>query len=149
MLLSWDQHTGPSVPPKNKTHAPILRDPRGWHQNPRSAFGASRERNFFPRQFCSLYTFVALRFSSSCFCTEGICIKTESSLLSNSSAPAARVLFPIKILRSQPSHRFYKERSDLAALEPFSAPVPRRAPGSHAMLLLVFLSRGDVWLCRI
>lgn len=119
--------------PQNKTHTPILCDPRRWHQNLRSAFGTSRERNFFPRQFCSLYTSVALRFSSSCFCTEDICIKTESLLLSNSSAPAARVLFPIKILRSQPSHRFYKELSDLA-------PAPRRAPRSHAMLLLVFLS---------
>lgn len=70
-----------------------------------------------------------LQFSFFCFCPKDICIKTESLLLSNSSAPAACVLFPIKILGFQPPHHFYKEFSELASslLSP-----PLRNAGPHA-----------------
>ena len=59
-------------------------------------------------------------FSFFCFCTKDICIKTESLLLSNSSAPATCALFSIKILSFRPPHQFYKEFSELASLAPFS-----------------------------
>lgn len=60
-------------------------------------------------------------FSFFCFCTKDVCIKTESLLLSNSSAPATWALFSIKTLGFRPPHQFYKEFSELASLvAPFS-----------------------------
>lgn len=95
--------------------------------------------SFFLGQSClvsTLHTHTPhTQFSFFCFCAKGICIKTGSLLLGNSSAPAACAMFPIKILGFQPPHHLYTEQSELASLVPFSPPKEHQALGSQTRLL--------------